>query len=262
MERSTVGSLLRTSQAFCSQLCEKHTLDFGIAYFQPRFADLAELNQFREVVVEDDRRLPSAFEEAERWFANQNLFCYRWAPAGGNPGPGMIAFLKVRGFRLRSHAAMLLNHWETLGPYPEVRILPARAVRTAFHETFVAAGGSATSASVQAIAQAGAERLDDPQFDMFVAMVGGTPAGRCALYQVGDIARVIDLTVVPGFQSTPAADALVAHALAMAKRLQMRNVVIQIDDGDAAGISWWERLGFARDGTIIEFERERPPPPT
>ena len=37
--------------------------------------------------------------------------------------------------------------------------------------------------------------MNDPNFDLFLAMVDGQPAGRCALYQVGDIARVTDLAV-------------------------------------------------------------------
>ena len=53
MERSTVGSLLRTTQALCGQLCEKETLTHGIAYTCARYPNLSEVNQFREVVVED-----------------------------------------------------------------------------------------------------------------------------------------------------------------------------------------------------------------
>ena len=46
MQRSTTGSILRSTQALCGQLCEKKTLEYGIAYYiaqSTRRAELADL---------------------------------------------------------------------------------------------------------------------------------------------------------------------------------------------------------------------------
>ncbi len=99
MERSTVGSLLRSTQTYCAQLCEKQALTYGIAYYSERFAKLPEANQFREVLVDDPARIPAAFDEAERWFKEQGLTCYRWAPADGQASDTLSGFLVSRGFR-------------------------------------------------------------------------------------------------------------------------------------------------------------------
>ena len=104
------------------------------------------------------------------------------------------------------------------------------------------------------------ERMDDAPFDMFVAMIGERPAGRGALYQVGDIARIIDLAVLPPFVDRGVDRALLAHVLAMAKRLAMRNICMQIDPDDPR-CDWLEAIGFVSDGTIIEFERDPPSGP-
>ena len=42
MERSTVGALLRSTQAYCAQLSDKQTLDHGIAYHREEFPSIAE----------------------------------------------------------------------------------------------------------------------------------------------------------------------------------------------------------------------------
>src|SRR3989304_5124695 len=98
MERTTVGSLLRSTQAYCSELCEKETLEYGIAYYNPRFASLPEANQFREVLIEDPSRIPEAFEQTETWFRHRELFCPRWAPAEGQGTKELADFLTQHGF--------------------------------------------------------------------------------------------------------------------------------------------------------------------
>src|SRR3990172_8473514 len=98
MDRTTVGSLLRSTQAYCSELCEKETLEYGIAYYNPRFSLLPEANQFREVLIEDLARIAEAFEQTEKWFRQQEMFCHRWAPAEGRGTDELADFLTQHGF--------------------------------------------------------------------------------------------------------------------------------------------------------------------
>lgn len=261
MQRSSVGLLLRSTQAFCSQICEKETLRYGIAYYSRRFATLPEANQFREVVVEDPAKLPEAFEEAERWFRERDLFCYRWAPAAGQTGEELAGFLLAQGFRKRTFTAMCLTKWVDIETPDDVRVLPARAMRAAFQNTFLNTDSPPSPVIRELRAQAYVQRLDDPQFDMFVAVVDREPVGRCALYQVGETARVMDLTVLAGFASRGVESALTAHVLTLAKRLAMRNICLLIGDDDPAGRGWFESVGFVADGVITEFERTPPRSP-
>jgi N-acetylglutamate synthase-like GNAT family acetyltransferase len=260
MEHSTVGSLLRSDQAFCGQLCRKETLQYGIAYYSERFADLPEANQFREVAVEDPARFPAAFEEAERWFSERGLRCHRWAPIHGQPTDELADFLISRGFERRVLAAMKLTDWVDLEPATDVRIVPARAMRAALRETFLAADTPTDLRARELLADACNERLDDPQFDMSVAVVEGRPAGRCALYQVGDIARVMPPALLPDYAGGQVATALLAHVLALAKRLLMRKICAQLESGDPAQAAF-EQAGFAADGEIVEFQHIPSPKP-
>lgn len=254
MERATIGSILRTTQAWCAQLCEKETLNYGIAYYSNRFAKLPEANQFREVVIQDDAAFPKALAESREWFTSQSLACHRWAPAEGHAGKELTAFLEKNGFKKRVYTAMALTEWMKIDPTPDVRILPARAMRAALRATFTEVDSSASDAEESLMADACDERMNDPQFDMFVAFVKGKPAGRCALYQVGDIARLMDLSVRPAFADSGADRTLVAHMLSFAKRLSMRDICVQVADTDSRGCAWFEPFGFTADGTIEEFD--------
>lgn len=258
MERSTVGSLLRSTQALCSQVCDKQTLEYGIAYYSRRFAALPEANQFREVSSDDPAKWSQAFDEAEQWFGGQDLCCLRWAPAGGQASAELAAVLESRGFQRRTTTAMALAEWIEIQPAGDVRVLHARAMRAALRKTFAETGSSPSLARRELLANACEERLNDPQFDMFVAIVDTVPAGRCALFQVGDVARVMDLSVLEPFGDRGVDRALMAHVLALAKRLTIRNICLQVDHSDLIKRTWFEHVGFVADGAIDEFDRRSP----
>lgn len=255
MTHSTVSSLLRCSQAYCLQLCEKHTLEYGIAYYCERFADVPEANQFREVVLDDPANFAEAFEEARAWFASKGLTCHRWATASGTASDALTAFLTDRGFQRRAYTAMSLAQWVELDAPQAVRVLPARAMRRAFRELISADSQATARAPFGSFVESYEQRLDDPQLDMFLALIDQQAVGRCALYQVGDIARVMDLVVRSPYENRGVENALTAHALAFAKRIGMRNICLQIDTCDTGQRAWFERAGFVESGQLVEFHR-------
>ncbi len=256
MERSPVNSLLRSTQALCAQLCDKETLDYGIAYYCRAFSGLPDVNQFREVVVDDPTCVVQAYEQAESWFRDRELACHRWAPATGVATAELSDMLIAHGFKARTYTAMFLNEWVDLEPADDVRILPARAMREAFRATFVDASTPMSKSARETIADAANERLNDPQYDMFVATVSGKPAGRCALYQVGDIARVLELSILDNYAGCGVDRMLVSHALRLAKRLGMSNICTQVSSDDDVAERLFTSAGFVAGESIVEFERD------
>ncbi len=273
MQRSTIGAVLRSNQAFYEQITERETLRYGIAFYSVAFAALPEANQFREVVIQAPGEIPAAFEAAEAFYAQQNLTCRRWAPADGSRIPGLAEFLADRGFVERVCDAMTLAEWVEIEKSADVRVLPARALRTAFRATFNDPSPKRKRGTFQpspdregglpasSRADAYQERLDDPHMDMLVATVGDQPAGRCGLYQVGDIGRVIDLHVLGGFEGRGVGRSLLAHAIALAKRLALPVICTQVPQSDADSRRFYENAGFQVDGSIVEYERPQDPPP-
>jgi Acetyltransferase (GNAT) domain len=255
MERTTVGSVLRTTQAWCLHLGDKETLELGIAYYSDRFPDLPDTNQFREVIATDPDQVAAAFDEASRWFQEKSLECQRWAPAVGDASPALEQRLLDCGFQKHTHIAFRLAKWPELQHCDELRILPARAMRDAFHELIVANSKRHTQAIRISEAQAWNERLDEPQLDLFIATDQSTPVGYAGLFQVGDIARVVLPVITREHSRTNVADTLLDHMLTLAKRLTLATVVTTLDADDETGRVWLENAGFVADGTIVEFDR-------
>ena len=262
MQRSTIGSLLRSTQAYCSQLCEKQTLDTGIAFYSERFGDLPEVNQFREVVLNDGGSVSQSFQQAKAWFDARNLTCHRWAPALDTPVEPLQDFLAERGFRARPLTAMTLTEWVPTEPEPNLRVLPARAMRPIYVQSFLDFSTGHNQGPPGVLASAQNDRLDDSQLDMFVAVSQKRALGRGGLYQVGDFGRVIDLCVEQSPQQDAIARMLLAHILALAKRLTLRSVLVQIDRDDATRRQWFEQAGFVVDGEFVEFELHNPQRPS
>lgn len=259
MTRTTAGSLLRSTQAFAQQICDKETLDHGIVFSSARFARLSEANQFREVSVALPRDVVRAYEQAEQCFSAKGLRCLRWASTEGSGDIGSAEFLEDRGFREQRFDTMMLTQWRDLvAPPPQVRIIHARAVRQAYRETFLLgerADVRGHGEPGELMAEAYADRLDDPSFDAFVVLADGIPAGRATLYQVGDIARVMDVRVVIDDAASIMLEALLRHTLGLARRLAMRTVVAQVPREDVRLRTTMEQAGFSRDGELVEYQR-------
>jgi GNAT superfamily N-acetyltransferase len=260
MKFSTIGSILRSNQAYYSQISATETLECGIAYWSAAYPSVPEANQFREVMLPDAGSMPRAFAEAEQYFAARGLRCQRWAPAAEQSVEVLQPFLESRGYRRRELRAMRLGEWPHIPPNPAVRILPARAMRAAHRQTYSQdiEGRSHDEPSAETRADLANERLDDPQLDMFVALVGGQPAGRCALFQVGDIGRIIDFYVPPALRRQGIATALLAHVIALAQRVASRVICLEVDATNVPAHALLAKLGFHDDGMMVEFDA----PPT
>jgi GNAT superfamily N-acetyltransferase len=260
MSTATVASLLRCSQARCQQLCQKQTLQQGIAFYSERFAELRETNVFREVVVEDHAAVEAAWRECELFFGEHGLICRRWSPAANQQTKLAEPFLTTKGFELRRRSALALAKWPEVASFPDVRVLPARAMRPALGETLAAEFGPEGETIAGLQTEACEERMDDASYDMFVAVAQGQAAGRGALHQVGDVGRITDLFVLPEFVSQKVGEALLAHLIKTARRLLLRTILTQVDEKQSELSSLFESSGFVRDGSVFEFDRTLPIP--
>jgi N-acetylglutamate synthase-like GNAT family acetyltransferase len=89
-------------------------------------------------------------------------------------------------------------------------------------------------------------------------LVDKRPAGRCGLYQVGDIARVIELSVRPDFANRGVERTMLAHVLSLARRLTMPFVLAQVAEHDGPRRSLMAQAGFVEDASVLEFETSPP----
>lgn len=247
------GAVLRSNQAYHELLCDKHTLDWGIAFINSRFGDNPLGNQFREVWIENESDAAAAIDAANECFAQADRNCYRWALAEAQNPDVIEPTLLAAGYVREDRLAMALTAYRDIKVNPDVRVLPARPMRTAYRAVFDEAWSIYPNSMRSDCVDACVERLDDHRMDMFVAMIDKQPAGVCGLFQVGDIGRIVDVYTCRSFRRKNVASTLLAEVISMARRLQMRIVCTDVSTANDAGRSLLGQLGFVEGGRLIEY---------
>ena len=96
-------------------------------------------------------------------------------------------------------------------------------------------------------------RMDDPQFDAYVAMIDDAPAGYLALHQVGEIGRIRDLYVAKDRRTAGVATALLNYALATAQRWSLRPICVEIPAAAVGVRTLLDKAGFEEAGRLVQF---------
>lgn len=248
---SAVIAAQKSELALCEQLSEWESLPYGVAFWSAEYPKAPEANQLRDVWLADVDG-DTAFEKAEAYFAAKGVACGRWTAASGQNVEPVARALTSRGWVRRVSTVWGLSSWDWLEfvPNDAIRVLPARAMPKAFRATFE--DGSADAKGRSDLA---GERLNDSRLDVFVAVHDSAPAGRIGYLQVGDIARVTELTVLPGLRHRGVAKALATHVLQLARRLLPREIVACSDQEDESAAGFLRRMGFGEAGRMECFER-------
>ena len=73
--------------------------------------------------------------------------------------------------------------------------------------------------------------------------------------QVGDIGRFAPVAVSRAYKERRVDTALLAHGLALAKRLMLPMVCTTVAESETDQINSLERAGFVPDGRIVQYDR-------
>lgn len=245
-----ISAFRRSEQAWCAQLATGDPLDFGVAYVADEFPSLPGGTQLRDVWL-TDADPATVYAQAETYFAERNATCNYWVPAVDQPIAAIKDMLLPHGWREHHRVIRTLPPGAGIkATAGDFRILPARAMRKAYAATF--------AGDPPDVAAAAMRRLDDSNMDAFVAMRDNQPVGRIAYLEVGDIARMKDLFVIPEARQRGAGAALVSHFAQLARRLLPRVVVAACDREDNVATGFLVRCGLVESGLSTEFVRSGP----
>lgn len=247
------AAVRRSNQQYYEQICRRETLDCGYAYYSAEYAHLPECNFLGEVsfrLADSD-----AFEKVEAFYREKGLTCACWVPAADQPPDEVAQVLAPHGFARRESIAMLHDGSR---PPPDgnesLRVIGARAMRRAYTRICTERFADCQPPTDEFVA-AQLERLNDPQYDAFVAMLADESAGTITVHQVGEIGRIRDIFVVPALRRRGVSHALVAFALTTAARWSLRTICTAVSTENTIGRTLLTRVGFAEGGTIVSFCR-------
>lgn len=247
-----LSAIRRSNQIFHEQLAERATLSCGIAFTCTRYPRLPGVNQVREVVIPAGGSMASCFEEVDAYYRERGLLCDRWVPASTQPSEPVEAFLASKGFQARRKNVMEFRQAVDIPANPDVRILPARAMRAAVR-AIVTEDVFFAPELREAAADATLDRLDEPRYDMLVAMLGGRAVGFGALLEAGEIGGIYSVVVLEAFRRRGIGRTLMKHLVALSRRLALRTTVLEVDGGNAAAEALYHACGFEPAGHYVEF---------
>ena len=225
-------------------------MEFGVAHSSVSFPTVLGANQLRDAwLVEVDAA--TAYERAETYYRERNLTCLAWTPAVDQAMEPIEALLMPKGWRRVDSLAMHMTDWSALDAPSDqaIRVLPARAMPKALRRSLTESGASEEETN------AAFERLNDSNYDAFVAMSGDQPVGRAAYLEVGDIGRLAELFVAPARRGQGIGRGLLFHVMQLVRRLGPRAFVASVPTGDDPGASFLQRTGFSQAGTLTQFVR-------
>ena len=248
-----LAAMHRANQAFHEQTLEMSVLNCGVACFCPMFPNVG--NQFREVSLTNGRSPAEAFSEADAFFGAMGQTCRRWTPAMLEPSEPLAAYLRSRDFYPCPKAVLALQPWPELPAHPGVRLVSGRAVRQALRQLILEDGelGGVTHREFSAYLMN--ESMDHAAFDLMVAMVDGQAVGHGAVLQVGPVAAIYSVYVEESFRGQGVGLAIMTDLLNQCRRLDLRTVVLEVEEHNEAANRLYARCGFVRAGTSLEYRQ-------
>jgi ribosomal protein S18 acetylase RimI-like enzyme len=252
MITDALSAVRRSSQVYYAQVADQVTLSCGVAFICPKYPSYFDGNQLREAVLPPGRPPAEAFDEMQSFYASQGLRCFRWVPAGGQSIEPVEAFLTARGYLPNRNLAMSWMRQAEIPPHPKVRLLPGRAMRRALREIILSDRAYAP-AHREMLAEVTLERLDNPQYDLFVAMLEDRPAGYGGLLQVGEIGRIENVFVAEACRRRGVGLAIVSGLLTLSRRLDLRITCLETEESNTPAQALYARCGFEVGGSFMEF---------
>lgn len=242
----------RCETVWWEQICEWEPLDYGVAFTCPRYPDLTGAQQLRDVWLADIDG-PNAFDRAETYFADRNLQCSVWTPASGQPDAPVEALMTSKGWQHETIVALNLADIDKSPAElekPDVRILPARAMRRAYRAFLESLHHKDESACDAAF-----DRLDDASYEVLLAVRDGVAVARIGYHEVGEFARLRDFSALSNAADDNSRSMLLAHFLLRARRLSPRVVVACFPEAATDDITFLTQRGFAEAGRLLQFRR-------
>ncbi|MCB9852004.1 MAG: hypothetical protein H6819_02825 [Phycisphaerales bacterium] len=242
----------RCETVWWEQICEWEPLDYGVAFTCPRYPELTDAQQLRDVWLADIDG-SDAFDRAETYFADRNLQCAIWTPAPGQPEAPVEAVMIDKGWQRENIIALNLADIDKSPAELEredMRVLPARAMRRAYRTFLESLHDGETAACDAAF-----DRLDDASYEVLLAVRDGVAVARIGYHEVGEFARLRDFSVTSDADDNDSRSLLLAHFLLRARRLSPRVVVACFPEAATDEIAFLTQRGFADAGRLVRFRR-------
>ena len=242
----------QTEERWTEHLGETHSLDIGTAYSNRDLATVYDANNIRDVALPDGMTPEAAFAMVSAHYEQRQARCAYWVM---NPSTAesatrpMAEYLVSNGYRANCADIMVLPHAprRAVAEAANLKIIPARA---SFRHARMLAEESARRWNAPQLVDAFMLHMDDPHWDMLLALRDGVAAACIGVLAVGEIGRVEQFYVAEAFRGQGIGQTMLSRILGICARSLFRHVMLCVLPDNSAAIKLYAKAGFERIGQI------------
>jgi ribosomal protein S18 acetylase RimI-like enzyme len=245
----------RTELHWVRHLGQETLLDAGAAFTNAELANVWDANGVIDAALPPGTSPEATVEEAEKHFAAAGVRCRQWVMNPSAPAAQVVPLvehLAARGWAARPMDIMHLSG-HAPAPAPEaagLTIIPARA---SFRHARALAEEAASAWGEPQVADASMLHLDDPHWDVSIALRDGRAVARAGVLAVGDVGRVEHVFVAEAFRRQGIGRTMVGRVLEVCARALFKHVMLSVAPDNREAIDLYSRFGFRKIGQIVPY---------
>jgi ribosomal protein S18 acetylase RimI-like enzyme len=253
----------RAEARYASQLADGDELSVGVAFVTPDLPHMWDANHIRGVQLLAGMSAESAFEIVSGHFQSKAARCWYWVmnpSASDEQVRPIIDYLLARGYTRRVHHVYQLQAAPAIRPVPPwsnaadaISVIPARAAYRQMTALAKEASARWPDAASQ-LTDAFIRRLDDPHFDVLLAMKTGQPVASIAILAVGDVGLIEDVYVAENHRRQGLGRMIVARGIELCARTLFKHVFLGVDPTNAVAVRLYQSMGFQRLGEAVAYQ--------
>jgi GNAT superfamily N-acetyltransferase len=247
----------RTELHWLRHLGDEAQLDAGVAFTRRELATIAAANSMIDAALPPGASPSDVVEEVRRHFEEAGTTCQRWLlnPAAPEAQTRPLAeHLAVQGWTSEPSDILYLagRPAAPAAPSDSLTIIPARA---SFRHARQLAEEAAAEAGRPQLADASMLHLDDPHWDVMIALRDGKAVARAGVLAVGEIGRVDQLYVSAPERRRGIGSAMLARVLEVCSRSLFKHVMACVGPQEADASLLYDRFGFRTIGGMTAYRK-------
>ena len=245
----------RTELHWVRSLGEETQLDVGAAFTNAALPAVGDANLVMDAAVPPGTSAPEALAEAEAHFAAAGVACRQWVMNPAAPAERvapLVGLITSRGWRPKPYDIMHLAG-RPPGPVREaagLTIIPARA---SFRHARRLAEEAAACRGEPQLADASMLPLDDPHWDVQIALREGRVVARAGVLAVGEIGRIEPVFVAEDCRRQGIGRTMMSRVLETCARSLFRHVMLSVTPEEREAIELYSGLGFRKIGQLVAY---------
>jgi len=249
----------KTEVAWTQHLGEERELDIGLAYSNAALARVHHANRILGAMLPPGADVDALLDEVDSHFRSAGVTCWRWSmnpSAAPDQTRPIIDALERRSHTRTSLDLMHLTQSVDLrfeSPN-DLQVIPARA---SYRHTREFSELAAAEAGEPQFADASMAHMDDPHYDLLIALQAGVPVARGGVLTAGDIGLIEDIYVAAAARGRGLGRLIMLRCLEICARSLFRHIILSVAPQNTTAIALYHKLGFRKFGEFVEWVRPK-----